>query len=618
MYALRPIQNCMSGKRRRDNVDTNIPEEPPAKRHHQRHLTSPPPKRGTVLAAMALSRNESAVSAVGSVHSGALTLLEVGLRGRDWDWDWIGSWDGSGTCCDGPSGALSAPNPVPIPTPPTKPNLRKRQRTAEDAGVSEVEPKAKRHHQRHLTSRPTKHIARNSSKPAIPTQTRYSLRMTPDLIRRNIAASPSAAPVTDPIPAPVSIPSLIQVSVPVLTPAAIPDPTAPSDRAATSSCIQDRSVPIQITRVLNPVIAPISDPTLVPPSTSIPSRCSVNPASTLSKPTHLPWSQLPEVTQTRLSAQYDDLVTRTWGSQHRLWGDSWPGYFEALGLSTCQKPIGIPEDNVFKMFPDLDDAMFVAHGKCNFYDLCHHHVFSNDLDTSINEALAQVETWFLQKRLCEVEGLRPHTLDLLRKVSAHWGFYFAYSPNKTAEEARASKLSHDLILATQELGASMDTATYNHKATSHHAALAQHCFYALYLTRIIALQRFLDCLPRDMDAELARSEWALFQYDPPRLPDGDDIFSAIYRRVTRACGSVFDLKRAAEARFRALVKKDRQFFLKKREHPLVIFAASYQLPFYLAVDEVEEPVLQSPSSGRRPACSRLGVNALFYGFDAPP
>lgn len=227
-------------------------------------------------------------------------------------------------------------------------------------------------------------------------------------------------------------------------------------------------------------------------------------------------------------------------------------------------------------------------------------------------------TLICYRRLCEVEGLRPHTLDLLRKVSAHWGFYFAYSPNKTAEEARASKLSHDLILATQELGASMDTATHSHEATSHHAALAQRCFYTLYLTRIIALQRFLDCLPRDMDAKLARIEWALFQYDPPRLPDGDDIFSAIHRCVTRACGSIFDLKRAAEGRFRALVKKDRHLFLTKRAYPFVTFEDSPQLPFLLAVDEVEEPVFQSPSSGHRRACSRLGVNALFYGFDAPP
>lgn len=168
----------------------------------------------------------------------------------------------------------------------------------------------------------------------------------------------------------------------------------------------------------------------------------------------------------------------------------------------------------------------------------------------------------------------------------------------------------------------MDTATHNHEATSHHAALAQRCFNALYLTRIIALQRFLDCLPRDVDAEIARIEWALFQFDPPRLPDGDDIFSVIYRHVTRACGSVFDLKRAAEGRFRALVKKDRHLFLKKSQLqsqlPYVLFQFSRQLPFLLAVDEVEKPVLQSPSGGHRPACSRLGVNALFYGFDAAP
>lgn len=184
-------------------------------------------------------------------------------------------------------------------------------------------------------------------------------------------------------------------------------------------------------------------------------------------------------------------------------------------------------------------------------------------------------------------------------------------------------MSQDLILATQELGSIMDTATRTHETESYHTALAHRCFYALYLTRIIVLSRFLDCLPRDIDIEFARTEWAVFQHAPPRLPNRDDVFSAVYRHVKRACSSVFDLKRTAEGRFNALFTRNRHLFHKKLYHPsnypMVLKALENSLnvkfPFYLAIDEVEAPVYQNASSSRRPACSRLGVSALFYGFD---
>lgn len=214
-----------------------------------------------------------------------------------------------------------------------------------------------------------------------------------------------------------------------------------------------------------------------------------------------------------------------------------------------------------------------------------------------------------QYRPHKAEYPRPHTLDLLQGISAHWGFYFSYSPNKTAEEAREHKLSQDLILAAQELGTAMDTATHSREAMARHAALAQRCFYALYLTRIIVFSRFLDRFPRDTRSKHVRSEWAVFQHNPPRMPDGDDVFSTVYRHVTRARGSVFDYKRTAEARFNTLFKRNLRIFFEKCTTP------PPKVPFYLAVDEVEAPIIQCPSSGRRPACSRLGVSALFHGFD---
>lgn len=195
-------------------------------------------------------------------------------------------------------------------------------------------------------------------------------------------------------------------------------------------------------------------------------------------------------------------------------------------------------------------------------------------------------------------------------VSICWGLYFSYSPNKTVEEACKSNMSQDLILAIQELGASIDTATPSPEAISRRAAIAELCFYTLYLTRIVVLSRFLECLPHDIHVPFARSEWAVFQRDPPRTSEGDDIFSVVYRYIAKARRSIAGLKRTAETRFETLVYKNQRLFTN--HCPIAL-----QTPFYLAVDEVDTPVGQTPLSGRRPACSRTSVNALFFGFDTP-
>lgn len=565
MYTLPRIQDLTIGQRRREDVEVDIPDEPSAKRHHQRHLSSPPKPR-TTFSTRYLLRN-----------SRECTQRDI---------------------------AATVPGESPVPI------LVKRPRIVVDADISD-KPQAKHHHERQPTSPPLKRQTRSSTKS----------------------------------------PTTIQIT-----------------HSATISAPTSTAIPVR-------------------PSGAFPFRFAVETASTTSNPTHLPWDQLPEATQNRLSTQYDDLVSRVWGSPLEFWGDTWIDYTHALGLSTREKPDGVPEDDLLDKFPNLRDALHVAQVKCNFYELCHHRewlcsyssmylcidrailaLFFNDLDASIDEALAEVEPLFIpsailylsshgrssaytcgdlhplaiEKTSCDghnyyriernfverkcvtyllvfanpfthptfvksrsyrVEDIGLGTLSLLRELGAHWGFYFAYSPNKTAEEARASQMSQDLILATQELGSIMDTATRSHKTESYHTALAHRCFYALYLTRIIVLSRFLECFPRDIDLEYARAGWAVFQHAPPRMPDGDDVFSAAYRHVTRARGSVFDLRRTVKARVRALAKSNRRLSIK--------------LPFDLAVDEVEATISQNPSSSHRPACSRLSVSALLSGFVKP-
>lgn len=91
--------------------------------------------------------------------------------------------------------------------------------------------------------------------------------------------------------------------------------------------------------------------------------------SATSKPTHLPWKQLPEVTQTRLSAQYDSLVSRCGFSKHGFLSDGWIGYTQALGLSTSEAD-GVPTDGLLYKYRDICDILEESNG--NLYELYHH------------------------------------------------------------------------------------------------------------------------------------------------------------------------------------------------------------------------------------------------------
>lgn len=381
---LRPsVQNGILGKRRRDVVKVDKPEESRAKRHHQRHLTSPPKRKSRFSTKPTVStqtryslrntadrirRNIAATLA----HGAPLTTAPVPV----------------------PS---PAPIPIPVaaaaPTPTifyaTNPILAKRQRDSEDDDTPE-EPRAKRHHQRHLTSAPQKRKVRPSSKPASVTQTRYSLRMTADRIRRSSAAPPKfsiessiSAPASESGPAPVStlITPPLPKAAPTPTPTRISDPaptshTAPplftsalipashppatvlassSVPSSTHDCTHVHSVPIPITQISNSAPAPIP----VCSSTTPPSRCSVERMNSgmTPNPTHLPWDQLPAATQKHLYTEYQNLTTQVWPVPWTFSNAGYPGHCRATGLSSSDEPGGVKTPVVIQKYPEIEKIL---------------------------------------------------------------------------------------------------------------------------------------------------------------------------------------------------------------------------------------------------------------------
>ncbi|EIM79646.1 uncharacterized protein STEHIDRAFT_163470 [Stereum hirsutum FP-91666 SS1] len=724
MYPLQAIQNCTERKRRREDVDS--PDVPPAKRHHQRHLTATPSKRKARLStkpALSTQRRYSLrATAERARRNVTQNLAHIPVT----------------------PAPLPIPTPVPAPILPTTRIPTKRPRNALEADICE-EPPAKRHHQRHLTSPPPKRKTRSSTRAAVPTQSRYSLRTTADRVRRNTAATHNPtilAPIPAPAPAYTSIasptpvlakrrrltvvddfdvdvseephakryrlapspskhasrsstrpdiaiqshyclrmtadrmrrniaatcprnPTATPPCFPVRPPARGSMPTSPfftapistSPKARspapssvrTSVRIETRRIPIQSSNTA-------ATPLPLHPLAGIPTRPPVDVSVTgmTFKRTHVPWGQLPEREQTRLSTVWDAMIIRLWRRHSLFCFGGLDTYGRALGLSSCDEPDDLMTLAALDKYPDLDDIVIAFRKDFHqLHEFCNHRAFHDDLDASIDAVLAGLEPLFIPSAvlhrsshraptrhthydLLSLEelsfprfsirnrvrdifvGLKPYrtpkpgqqTLELMYGVSVCWGLYFSYSPNKTVEEARKSNMSQDLILAIQELGATIDTATLSPEAISRRAAMAELCFYTLYLTRIVVLSRFLECFPQDIYVPFARSEWAVFQRDPPRTSEGEDIFSVVYRHVAKARHSIAGLKRTAETRFETLVYKNKRLFTNHCE-------IASQTPFCLAVDEVDTPVGQTPLSGRRPACSRSSVNALFFGFDTP-
>ncbi|EIM78983.1 uncharacterized protein STEHIDRAFT_126666 [Stereum hirsutum FP-91666 SS1] len=605
-------------KRPRNALEADICEEPPAKRHHQRHLTSPPPKRKTRSSTRATAPTQSRYS-----------LRTTADRVRR---------NTAATLAHNSTVVPPIPAPTPVQTPivsPTPVLAKRRRLTVEDdfdVDVSE-EPHAKRYR---LAPSPSKPTSDSSTKPTIPIQSRYFLRMTADRIRRNIAVTPHIPAASPLIPVQLpprgSSPTPEFVTIPAST--FVDAPVAPSDR--TSDRVQACRIPIQVSNTA-------ATPLPLHPLANIPTRppVDISATSAASGHTHAPWDEVSERERTRLSAMWDKLIIRIFGSYSMFNLGGLETYALVMGLSSCDKPDDLYTQAVLVKYPDLGDIFWELQDDfTKLYSWCNHRecAFFNALDAPIDAALAEIEPLFMSYRLpyfydyfdpFSVRNLawamgdrwepvadtfedrkpyktvepEPQTLTLVTGVGTHWGFYFAYSPNKTAEEVRKSNLSQDLLLATQELGATVDTASLSPEAISRRTAAAERCFYALYLTRIIVLSRFLEFLHIDPDDGYHHACWAVFQQNPPRTSDGDDVFSVVYRHVARARGSIAELKRTAETRFETLVER------RARYPP--------RFPFYLAVDEVEAPTSPNLLSGRRPACSRFGVSALFYGFDTP-
>lgn len=76
-------------------------------------------------------------------------------------------------------------------------------------------------------------------------------------------------------------------------------------------------------------------------------------------PTHVPWSELPEIIRTRLRAKYNSLMSRLWNARWdgciTLFG--WTTYADALGLSTSMTSDGLVMAGMIETGPDIKDVL---------------------------------------------------------------------------------------------------------------------------------------------------------------------------------------------------------------------------------------------------------------------
>lgn len=341
-------------KRPRNALEANTCEEPPAKRHHQRHLTSPPPKRKTRSSTRATAPTQSR-------YSFRTTADRVRRN--------TAATHNSTIVAPIPAPA-QAHAPIDSPTPV----LAKRRRlTVEDdfdVDVSE-EPHAKRHR---LAPSPSKHASDSSTRPDIASQSRYFLRMTADRIRRNISATPPHIPAASPR-IPVQLPPSGSTPTPeffTISASTVIDAAAPPSARRASDHVQARRIPIQSS---NTAATPL--PLL--PLAGIPTRppVDVSVTSTTFKRTHVPWGQLPERQQTRLSTVWDAMIIRLWRRHSLFCFGGLDTYARALGLSSCDEPDDLMTLAALDKYPDLDDIV-IAFRK-DFHQL---HEFCNHRECS--------------------------------------------------------------------------------------------------------------------------------------------------------------------------------------------------------------------------------------------
>lgn len=443
MYPLQAIHNCTERKRRREDVDS--PDVPPAKRHHQRHLTATPSKRKARLStkpALSTQRRYSLrTTAERARRNVTQNLAHIPVT----------------------PAPLPIPTPVPAPILPTTRILTKRPRNAVEADICE-EPPAKRHHQRHLTSPPPKRKARSSTRATAPTQSRYSLRTTADRVRRNTAATLAHnSTVVPPIPAPTPAQTPIVSPPPVLAkrrrltvdddfdvdvseePHAkryrlAPSPSKPTSDSSTKPAIAIQSryflrmtadrirrnisatpphipaasprIPVQLppprgssptpefvtipaSTFVNAPVPPsartsdrvqarripiqVSNTAATPlpshPLANIPTRppIDISATSATSGHTHVPWEEVPERERTRLSAMWDKVIIRALGGYSMFELGGLNTYARALGLSSCDKPDDLVTHAVLVKYPELVDIVWEFRDDfTKLYKYCNH------------------------------------------------------------------------------------------------------------------------------------------------------------------------------------------------------------------------------------------------------
>lgn len=414
MSALQLVQNCVLGKHRRENVLVDITDVPQAKR--QRRFAPSPSKRTTRFSSKEDIPPQS-----------RYPLRNTRERIRR-----------NATAIPSTPVLTTYPAPVPIPIPapvsiPFSPSvLAKHRRDGKDDITTE--PQAKRQRQDSSPPLLPKRKSRLSSKTAIPTQSRYPLRLTKERARRSTAASPARiaahtlTPVPVPVPAPAPVPvaapipvaapvpilakrqrNTMQINIheeprtkrrrhldptPVPTPAPLPTltranipnhiptslPNTAPEPVPTPALPESRSIFIQR---LNPARTPTPVPAPFPVCASpcIATRPSVDtPASgTACKLRHLPWDQLPEATRARMISQYGDVIVRVWRREQRFRCDGYGSYCQALGLSPCDQSDEITIWSLLSRHPELKDILrnflWDLNLHLNLYEFCNHREY---------------------------------------------------------------------------------------------------------------------------------------------------------------------------------------------------------------------------------------------------
>lgn len=433
MSVLSSVQKCAVGKRRRDTVEVDIPE-PPAKRHHQRHPTPPPERKGRFQQGQELLLRSVTLS----------EKLQIAYEGK------------SRHILQSPPGIITATATSPVPvtvfasaTFNTSTSVLVKCKCDNEENETPNETQSKRQsHQHRLTSPPLNRKSRPWQRLVLDTQIRYTLRRTADRIRRGITASPPAfftppnstlaspnrspapamAPATTSLPNPTSFPVLASIEI-----AASVHPSTPALAEPTSTTasvpVSTHSIPIQVVNaghVSTPVPAPIVAHPLTSTTILTPSRPSVDiwPDSMRFKSMHVSWDELSARERARLYALYDDLIIRLWKHRELFNWSPLTSYCLPMGLSSCDGPDDIETLAVVKKHPDI--VKVVQDFREDFtklYELCNHRkcrqlfvnahsgthgetsaAFHDGLDAPINAAHQYFRKWLTGLRALTEPG----------------------------------------------------------------------------------------------------------------------------------------------------------------------------------------------------------------------